>query len=48
MRNVSFEVRSGEVLGFNGLVGAGRTETMRAIFGVDKKESGEIFYFEIK
>ena len=32
----------GEVLGFSGLVGAGRTETMRAIFGADPKESGEI------
>jgi ribose transport system ATP-binding protein len=40
--NVSFEVRKGEVLGFNGLVGAGRTETMRAIFGADKLDSGDI------
>ena len=37
VRNVSFSVRAGEVLGFSGLVGAGRTETMRAIFGADKK-----------
>lgn len=43
VRNVSFSVRAGEVLGFSGLVGAGRTETMRAIFGADKKESGEIW-----
>jgi len=42
-RNVSFEVRAGEVLGISGLVGAGRTETMRAIFGVDKKDSGEVY-----
>jgi len=35
-------VYEGEVLGFSGLVGAGRTETMRAIFGADPKESGEI------
>lgn len=42
VRDVSFEVYEGEVLGFSGLVGAGRTETMRAIFGADKKDSGEI------
>ena len=42
VRDVSFEVYEGEVLGFSGLVGAGRTETMRAIFGADPKESGEI------
>ena len=45
MRNISFHVRAGEILGFSGLVGSGRTETMKAIFGVDKKESGEILYF---
>ncbi len=43
VRDVSFEVRKGEVLGINGLVGAGRTETVRAIFGEDKKESGKIY-----
>lgn len=42
VRDVSFDVYEGEVLGFSGLVGAGRTETMRAIFGADKKEGGEI------
>jgi len=42
VRDVSFDVYEGEVLGFSGLVGAGRTETMRAIFGADSKESGEI------
>lgn len=41
--NVSFEAYAGEVLGFAGLVGAGRTETSRAIFGIDPKESGQIF-----
>lgn len=40
--NVSFKVRSGEVVGFSGLMGAGRTEIMRAIFGLDKLDSGEI------
>jgi len=42
-KDVSFSVRAGEILGLTGLVGAGRTETTRAIFGIDPKESGEIF-----
>ena len=42
VRDVSFEAYEGEVLGFSGLVGAGRTETMRAIFGADRKDSGEV------
>ena len=42
VKDVSFDVYEGEVLGFSGLVGAGRTETMRAIFGADPKDSGEI------
>ena len=42
VQNVSFQLRKGEILGFAGLVGAGRSETMRAIFGVDKADSGEI------
>ncbi len=41
-KNVSFEVKSGEILGFAGLMGAGRTEVMRAIFGIDKLTSGTI------
>lgn len=41
--NVSFQARAGEILGFYGLVGAGRTEIMRAIFGIDKLDSGEIW-----
>ncbi|MEG0107511.1 MAG: sugar ABC transporter ATP-binding protein, partial [Lachnospiraceae bacterium] len=45
VNNISFHVKAGEVLGFSGLVGAGRTETMRAIFGADKKISGKINYF---
>ena len=44
VRNISFHVRAGEVLGFSGLVGSGRTETMRAIFGADPLESGRIIY----
>lgn len=43
VKDVSFELREGEILGFGGLVGAGRTELARAIFGADKIQSGEIF-----
>lgn len=43
VHNVSFELKRGEVLGFGGLVGAGRTETMRLLFGADKKTSGDIY-----
>ena len=39
----SFQVRSGEILGFYGLVGAGRSELMKAIMGLDPMDSGEIF-----
>ena len=42
MKDVSFEVREGEVLGVSGLVGSGRTETMRAIFGADPLDGGRI------
>ena len=41
-KDVSFTVHQGEILGFSGLMGAGRTEIMRAIFGIDKYQSGEI------
>ena len=41
--NISFDVHAGEILGLVGLVGAGRTETMQALFGITKPESGEIF-----
>ncbi|NLZ68931.1 MAG: sugar ABC transporter ATP-binding protein [Spirochaetales bacterium] len=40
VRNISFDVKEGEILGFAGLMGAGRTETTRAIFGVDAKQEG--------
>src|SRR5256712_12414973 len=43
IRNVSFQLRCGEILGFAGLVGAGRTEVARAVFGADPLEAGEIF-----
>mgnify|MGYP000359227755 CR=1 FL=1 len=42
VNNISFDVKKGEILGFFGLVGAGRTELMDAIFGVDKVLSGSI------
>lgn len=41
--NINFTLKKGEVLGLAGLVGAGRTEIARAIFGIDYKDSGEIF-----
>ncbi len=40
---IDFQVRAGEVLGFSGLIGAGRTEIMRCLFGLDKMSSGEIY-----
>jgi len=42
VRDVSFAVRRGEILALTGLVGAGRTETVRLIFGADPREAGEI------
>ena len=43
IKDVSFKLHKGEILGFSGLMGAGRTEVMRAIFGADKYDSGEIY-----
>ena len=42
LKDCSFEVRAGEILGFAGLVGAGRTELARAVFGADRTDSGTI------
>ena len=42
VKDVSFQLRKGEILGFSGLMGAGRTEVARLLFGADKKESGTI------
>ncbi|HEY8392716.1 MAG TPA: sugar ABC transporter ATP-binding protein [Capillibacterium sp.] len=42
VRNISFSLRKGEIVGIAGLMGAGRTETTRAIFGADPKDSGQI------
>ena len=41
--NINFNLRKGEILGIAGLMGSGRTEIMRAIFGVDKCQSGDVF-----
>ncbi len=43
LKDISFEVKAGEVFGISGLVGAGRTELARAILGIDKPESGEVY-----
>jgi ribose transport system ATP-binding protein len=43
IKDVSFKLRRGEILGFAGLMGAGRTEVARAIFGADPIDSGEIY-----
>lgn len=44
VRGVSFEVRAGEIVGLGGLVGAGRTELLRALFGADARNSGGVFF----
>lgn len=43
IRDVSFKLKKGEILGFAGLMGAGRTEVARAVFGADPLDSGEIY-----
>ena len=43
VKDVSFTLHKGEILGFAGLMGAGRTETVRALFGADPLESGEVY-----
>ncbi|MFN9987551.1 MAG: sugar ABC transporter ATP-binding protein, partial [Pirellula sp.] len=42
VQNVSFDIRAGEVLGMTGLIGSGRTETARLVFGADRLDSGQI------
>ncbi|MBQ3574743.1 MAG: sugar ABC transporter ATP-binding protein, partial [Clostridia bacterium] len=48
VQDVSFELHKGEILGFSGLMGAGRTETARALFGADPKESGDVYINGVK
>ena len=43
LKDINFKLHAGEILGFAGLVGAGRSEVMRAVFGIDPKESGEVY-----
>jgi len=43
-RDISFSLKRGEILGFSGLIGSGRTELARAICGIDRYDSGEIFF----
>ena len=43
VRQVSFEVRRGEIFGIGGMVGSGRTELVNLLFGVDKRDSGELY-----
>jgi len=43
-QDISFKLNRGEILGFFGLVGAGRSEVMRTIFGIDKKDKGEVLF----
>ena len=45
VRDVSFALRRGEILGFAGLMGSGRSETMRLIFGADRPDAGEIYLY---
>ncbi len=44
IKNVSFDVKRGEIFGIGGLVGSGRTELVRMVFGVDKKDSGKLLF----
>jgi ribose transport system ATP-binding protein len=46
VRNISFEVRQGEILGVAGLMGSGRTEAMRAVFGADRADGGQLYLHE--
>ena len=45
LRDVSFQLRQGEILGFSGLIGSGRTELMRCVFGLDPYDEGKIYLY---
>jgi inositol transport system ATP-binding protein len=47
-KDISFEVRKGEILGISGLMGSGRTEVIESIFGIHRADSGEIFVNGVK
>lgn len=44
VKNISFDVKSGEIVGISGLMGAGRTETIEAIFGYRQLDSGDVYF----
>lgn len=44
-QDINFQIRSGEIVGFSGLMGSGRTEIMRALFGLDRLDTGEVSVF---
>ena len=44
IQNVSFDIRKGEIFGFYGLVGAGRTELLETIFGIRTRAEGNVIY----
>lgn len=48
VKNINFTLKKGEILGFSGLVGAGRTELVKAIFGIDPIDTGEVYLNEKK
>src|SRR5699024_5624544 len=48
VKDVSFDLHRGEILGFSGLMGAGRNEVARLIFGADQKDSGDIYVHDDK
>jgi len=45
VKNITFEVREGEVLGISGLIGSGRTELVRAIYGADRMDNGKVYLY---
>lgn len=45
LKNVSFKLKKGEILGIGGMLGAGRTELLRAVYGLDKIDTGEIYLY---
>jgi ribose transport system ATP-binding protein len=48
VRDINFKLHKGEILGIAGMMGAGRTEMARVLFGIDKKDSGQVYINNIK